>query len=39
MPDFAWNDWAAVQVDRVWDLMDVTTLRAAKLYEDPAYKT
>ncbi|KAF8323124.1 hypothetical protein DL93DRAFT_2162312 [Clavulina sp. PMI_390] len=39
MPDFAWNDWSSNQVDRVWDLMDITTLRSAALYEDPAYKT
>ncbi|KAF8338028.1 uncharacterized protein EI90DRAFT_3279585 [Cantharellus anzutake] len=39
MPTFCWNDWCAAQVDRVWDLMDVTTLRAAALGKDPLYKT
>ena len=39
LPNFCWNDWGAAQVDRVWDLMDVTTLRAAALGKDPLYKT
>ena len=39
MPNFCWNDWGAAQVDRVWDLMDITTLRAAALGKDPLYKT
>jgi hypothetical protein len=39
MPDFAWGDWAVGQVERVWDLMDITVLRAAKNGVDPSYKT
>jgi hypothetical protein len=39
MPDFAWGDWAVGQVERVWDLMDITLLRAAKNGVDPSYKT
>ncbi|THG95090.1 hypothetical protein EW026_g6497 [Hermanssonia centrifuga] len=39
LPDFAWNDWGHGQVERVWDLMDITLLRSAKLGVDPSYKT
>src|SRR5690606_17846423 len=39
VPDFAWGDWANKQVERVLDLMDISTLRAAKQGVDPAYKT
>ncbi|KDQ61535.1 hypothetical protein JAAARDRAFT_30985 [Jaapia argillacea MUCL 33604] len=39
MPDFSWNDWGVGQVERVWDLMDITTLRKAKEGIDPSYKT
>lgn len=39
MPDFAWSDWANKQVERVLDLMDISTLRAAKKGVDPAYKS
>jgi hypothetical protein len=39
VPDFAWGDWAVGQVERVWDLMDITVLRAAKIGVDPSYKT
>lgn len=39
LPDFAWSDWAVGQVERVWDLMDITVLRSAKLGVDPSYKT
>lgn len=39
LPDFAWNDWGVAQVQRVWDLMDISLLRAAKEGVDPAYKT
>lgn len=39
MPDFAWGDWAVGQVERVWDLMDITVLRSAKTGVDPSYKT
>ncbi|EPQ56257.1 hypothetical protein GLOTRDRAFT_115584 [Gloeophyllum trabeum ATCC 11539] len=40
MPDFTWGpDWGIVQVERVWDLMDITVLKKAKDYVDPNYKT
>jgi site-specific DNA-cytosine methylase len=39
LPSYAWNDWGVTQVDRVWDLMDITTLRAACLGKDPLFKT
>ncbi|EGN96836.1 hypothetical protein SERLA73DRAFT_93465 [Serpula lacrymans var. lacrymans S7.3] len=39
MPDFAWGDWGVGQVERVWDLMDITLLRSAKNGVDPSYKT
>lgn len=39
VPDFAWGDWANKQVERVLDLMDISTLRAAKDGIDPSYKT
>lgn len=39
MPDFAWNDWGVIQVERVWDLMDISLLRAAKEGVDPSFKT
>ncbi|KZT21583.1 hypothetical protein NEOLEDRAFT_1164553 [Neolentinus lepideus HHB14362 ss-1] len=39
LPDFAWNDWGVGQVERVWDLMDIITLRKAKEGVDPCYKT
>ncbi|THH27510.1 hypothetical protein EUX98_g6678 [Antrodiella citrinella] len=39
LPDFAWNDWGVGQVERVWDLMDISLLRSAKLGVDPTYKT
>ncbi|KAF9497116.1 hypothetical protein BDN71DRAFT_1445134 [Pleurotus eryngii] len=34
-----WGDWATGQVERVWDLMDISLLRSAKQGIDPAYKT
>jgi site-specific DNA-cytosine methylase len=37
--DHMWSDWGSVQVERVWDLMDITTLRRAVLGVDPSYKT
>jgi hypothetical protein len=37
--DFAWQDWAVGQVERVWDVMDITVLKAAKEGCDPLYKT
>ncbi|KAF8845040.1 hypothetical protein BDN67DRAFT_893327 [Paxillus ammoniavirescens] len=39
MPDFAWQDWGLRQVERVWDLMDISLLRYAKIGVDPSYKT
>ncbi|TFK39834.1 hypothetical protein BDQ12DRAFT_513516 [Crucibulum laeve] len=39
LPDFAWNDWGVGQVERVWDLMDISLLRAATKGIDPSYKT
>ncbi|KAF9815099.1 hypothetical protein IEO21_04796 [Rhodonia placenta] len=39
LPDFAWNDWGIGQVERVWDLMDISLLRSAKKGVDPSYKT
>ena len=39
LPDFAWGDWGVAQVERVWDLMDISLLRSAKLGVDPSYKT
>ncbi|THV02481.1 hypothetical protein K435DRAFT_749158 [Dendrothele bispora CBS 962.96] len=37
--DFAWTDWGVAQVERVWDLMDISLLRDAKKGIDPSYKT
>jgi site-specific DNA-cytosine methylase len=37
--DFAWGDWATGQVERVWDLMDISLLRSAIKGVDPSYKT
>ncbi|KAF9038468.1 hypothetical protein BJ165DRAFT_1352302 [Panaeolus papilionaceus] len=39
LPDFAWNDWGVGQVERVWDLMDISVLRSATKGVDPSYKT
>ncbi|KAI0061030.1 hypothetical protein BV25DRAFT_1870977 [Artomyces pyxidatus] len=39
MLDFGWADWVAGQVERVWDLMDISVLRAAKTGVDPAFKS
>lgn len=39
LPDFAWGDWGVGQVERVWDLMDISLLRSAKKGVDPSYKT
>lgn len=39
LPDFAWNDWGVGQVERVWDLMDISLLRSAIKGTDPNYKT
>ncbi|KAH8110784.1 hypothetical protein DFH11DRAFT_1708434 [Phellopilus nigrolimitatus] len=39
LPDFAWGDWGVAQVERVWDLMDITLLRYAKQGIDPSFKT
>ncbi|KIY70594.1 hypothetical protein CYLTODRAFT_488004 [Cylindrobasidium torrendii FP15055 ss-10] len=37
--DYAWQDWAVGQVERVWDLMDISMLRAVKDGVDPMFKT
>ncbi len=39
LPDFAWGDWGIGQVERVWDLMDISLLRDAKKGIDASYKT
>lgn len=39
MPSFAWNEWVNAQVHRIHDLLDINTLRLAKEYIDPTYKT
>lgn len=39
MLSFAWTDWAVGQVERVWDLLDISLLRDAKKGIDPSYKT
>ncbi|KAJ2934887.1 hypothetical protein H1R20_g2299, partial [Candolleomyces eurysporus] len=39
LPDFAWTDWGVAQVERVWDLMDISLLRASIKGVDPSYKT
>ncbi|KIJ55585.1 hypothetical protein M422DRAFT_240196 [Sphaerobolus stellatus SS14] len=39
LPDYGWNDWAVLQVERVWDLMDISYLRALKENTDPSSKT
>ncbi|KAG8925515.1 hypothetical protein FRC02_009614 [Tulasnella sp. 418] len=39
MHDFAWIDWAASQVDRVWDLMDISFMRGALKGYDSTYKS
>lgn len=39
LPEHSWNDWGVGQVERVWDLMDISLLRDAKRNVDPSYKT
>lgn len=39
MPGYAWNEWGNSQVHRVHDLLDINSLRLAKFYCDPTYKT
>ncbi|EKM50640.1 uncharacterized protein PHACADRAFT_213538 [Phanerochaete carnosa HHB-10118-sp] len=39
LPDFAWNDWGVGQVERVWDLMDISLMRSAQSGVDASYKT
>lgn len=38
MLDFGWADWISGQVERVWDLLDISMLRSAKQGIDPAFK-
>ncbi|KAG8999653.1 hypothetical protein FRB94_003868 [Tulasnella sp. JGI-2019a] len=37
--DFAWIDWATYQVNRVWDLMDISWLRGVAAGYDATYKS
>lgn len=39
LPDYTWQNWAAGQVERVWDLLDISVLRSAKKGYDVEYKT
>jgi site-specific DNA-cytosine methylase len=39
LPSFAWNEWANAQVHRIHDLMDINTIRMAKVGMDCTYKT
>ncbi|KAH9975966.1 hypothetical protein BGW80DRAFT_1168904 [Lactifluus volemus] len=39
MLDYGWADWVSGQVERVWDLMDISLLRSAVVGVDPAYKS
>lgn len=39
LPDFAWNDWAVTQPERVLDLMDISILRYAVKGVDASFKT
>ncbi|KIK50592.1 hypothetical protein GYMLUDRAFT_51100 [Collybiopsis luxurians FD-317 M1] len=39
MPDYSWTDWGAGQVERVWDLLDISLLRDAKKGIDASFKT
>ncbi|BFZ58826.1 hypothetical protein PYCC9005_005891 [Savitreella phatthalungensis] len=39
MPDYAWNDWAVLQPERVLDLLDISIMRYAIKGVDAAYKT
>ncbi|KAE9396876.1 hypothetical protein BT96DRAFT_921812 [Gymnopus androsaceus JB14] len=39
MLDFTWHDWEAGQVERVWDLQDISLLRDSKKGIDPSFKT
>ena len=36
--DYGWADWVSGQVERVWDLMDISLLRSAVQGVDPAFK-
>jgi hypothetical protein len=38
MLDYGWADWVSGQVERVWDLMDISLLRSAVNGVDPGYK-
>jgi hypothetical protein len=39
MPGFGWNEWVNAQVHRIHDLMDINTMRLAKLGIDGTHKT
>ena len=38
MPPYCWSEWMNAQVHRIHDLMDINTLRLAKVGIDPTYK-
>lgn len=38
MPSYCWSEWMNAQVHRIHDLMDINTLRLAKVGIDPTYK-
>lgn len=38
MQDYMWQDWAAKQTPRVWDLIEINNLKAAKDGYDAMYK-
>jgi site-specific DNA-cytosine methylase len=39
LPSFCWNEWCNVQVHRIHDVMDINTLRLAKVGIDGTHKT
>jgi site-specific DNA-cytosine methylase len=39
LPDYCWNDWGKVQVERIWDTLEIGLLRNARRGFDMQYKT
>ncbi|KAI9820425.1 MAG: hypothetical protein M1832_003758 [Thelocarpon impressellum] len=39
MPDYAWGDWGAQQVERIWDTFEISFLRNVRRGFDSSYKT
>jgi site-specific DNA-cytosine methylase len=39
MPDYAWGDWGAKQVERIWDTFEISFLRNVRRGYDSQYKT